>query len=194
MNNLSGLIKNIASGDNDAMAELYSIMSKEIYVFLLMFCKDKYTAEDIMQETFIEIYENARSYKVFNNPRAWILTIAKNKAINVIRKNSRTTSLDNPETEALKIENTENIILDKMQVDELFSVLFEEDKKIVVLHAVYGFKHREIAEMVNLPLGTVTWLYKQSIAKMKQKDKESEDSGKVFIKPNKQKEVLINEK
>lgn len=187
------MLKSIANGDKDVLKELYNIMSKEIYIFLLMFCKDKYTAEDIMQETFIEIYENAGSYKIFNNPRAWILTIAKNKAINMIKKDSRTTSTNTLETEALTAENVENIILDKMQVDILFSVLSNEEKKIVILHAVYGFKHREIAELMDLPLGTVTWRYKQSIAKMKQKDKESEDNGKVFIESNKQKEVIHNE-
>ena len=159
-----------------------------------MFCKDKHMAEDIMQETFISIYENAGSYKIFNNPRAWIFTIAKNKAVNIIKKDSRTTDIDNLETEALKIESVENIILDKMQVDKLFSVLSDEDKKIVILHVVYGFKHREIAELMNLPLGTVTWRYKQSITKMKQKDKEIEDNDKGFFKSNKQNEVIANEK
>ena len=186
IDNLSNLIKDIADGDKNALAELYEIMNKDIYIFLLMFCKDKYTAEDILHDTFIAIYENAGSYRIFNNPRAWILTIAKNKALNMIKKNSHTASIENTETEDPYI--FENVIFDKMRLEALFSVISDEDKKIVVLHAVYGFKHREIAELLNMPLGTVKWRYKQSIDKMKQKDSEE-----VFPELNKQNEVMIVE-
>ena len=188
------MIKNIAGGDKNALTELYNLMSKEIYIFLLMFCKDKYTAEDALQDTFLSIYENAGSYRIFSNPRAWILTIAKNKAINMTKKDSRATSIDITETDSLyTTENTENGILDKMQLDMLFSVLSEEEKKIVVLHAVYGFKHREIAKLLNTPLGTVKWRYKQSIDKMKRKDK-TDGNDALFIELNKQNEVVSNEK
>ena len=192
INNLSSMLKNIAGGDKDALTELYNLMSKEIYIFLLMFCKDKYTAEDVLQETFISIYENAGSYRIFNNPRAWIFTIAKNKAVNIIKKESRLTSIDALEND---IEDTsksaENIILDEIHTDMLLSVLSEKDKKIVILHAVYGFKHREIAELVGLPLGSVTRRYKESIAKMRQKSEESDES---FFITNNQERVLPNEK
>jgi len=188
------MLKNIAGGDKNALSELYNTMNKEIYVFLLMFCKNKHTAEDVLQETFISICEKAGSCKIYNNPRAWIFTIAKNKAIDTIKKDSRTTSIDAFETDDLYMpENIENVILDKMQLETLFSVLSKEDKKIVVLHAVYGYKHREIAELLNLPLGTVKRRYKESIDKMKQKDK-TDRYGEVFIELNKQNEVIANEK
>jgi len=181
------MIKDIASGDKNALADLYEAMNKEIYVFLLTFCKDKYTAEDALQETFISIFENAKSYAIFSNPRAWIFTIAKNKVLNMTKKVSRTISLDDDLPEENDLENT---IINRMQLDALFSVLSDQDKKIVVLHAAYGFKHREIAELLNLPPGTVMRRYKQSIDKMKQKDRESNE---VFFKLNKHKEVIIGE-
>ena len=170
------MINRVKNGDKTALKELYDEMSKDIYTFLLIFCKDKYIAEDALQETFISIYENAGNYRVFDNPKAWILTIAKNKAVSMIRKNSRTTSLDAMEDNMTDITQIENIILDKIQVDMLLSVLSEEDKKIVLLHAVYGFKHREIAEFMSMPLGTVKWRYKQSIDKMKQIHKNEQNS------------------
>jgi len=162
-------------------------MRKDIYTFLLLFCKNKFTAEDATQETFISLYENAGNCT--KNPRAWILTIAKNKAISIIRENSRTADIDTLENHAADVQ-TENNILNKIETDMLLSVLSDEDKKIVLLHAVYGFKHREIAELMSLPLGTVTWRYKQSIAKMKN----SKYADKVFTNQNKQNEVIYNEK
>jgi len=161
-------------------------MSKDIYNFLLLFCKDKFTAEDALQETFITIYENAGSYKIFNNPKAWVLTIAKNKLISIIRKNSRITGIDILENNIVDIQ-TENIVLDKIQAETLLSLLGADDKRIVLLHTVYGFKHREIAELMNLPLGTVTRRYKQSIDKMKN----SKYADTVFTEQNKQNEVII---
>ena len=167
MDNLSNILKDIADGDKAALKELYDIMNKDIYTFLVMFCKDKYTAEDALQETFIAIYENAGSYRVYKNPKAWILTIAKNKALSIIRANSHTVSLDTFEDSIEDTAQTENVILDKIRADMLLSVLSEKDKKIVIMHAVYGFKHRETAKLLGLPLGTVTRRYKESIDKMK---------------------------
>ena len=186
---MSDILKNIASKDKDAknaLKELYDIMSKDIYNFLLMFCKDKYIAEEAVQETFIAIYENAKSYRIFKNPRAWIFTIAKNKAVSIIRENSRTTSLDAFEKSTDDTDNTDNIILGKIQTDMLLSILSEKDKKIVILHVICGFKHREIAELMDMPLGTVTWRYKQSIDKMR-----SKNTSEVFIELNKQNEVIL---
>jgi RNA polymerase sigma-70 factor (ECF subfamily) len=186
INKLSEIIKRISNGDKNALKELYENMSKDIYTFLFLFCKDKYTAEDALQETFISIFENAGSYKHFSNPKAWIFTIAKNKAVSIIRKNSRTANSDimNDMTDIIKIEDT---ILDKIHADMLLSVLSEEDKKIVILYAVYGFKHREIAELMDMPLGTVKWRYSQGIKKMK-------NAGENFCEPNKQNEVVLYEK
>ena len=186
MNSLSDAIKKIAKGDKNALKELYENMNKDIYTFLLMFCKDKFIAEDALQETFISIYENAGNYKISKNPKAWILTIAKNKVISMMRKNSRTLSVDTVENDVLDMQ-TENVALDKIQTDMLLSILSEDDKKIVLLHAVYGLKHREIAEIMNLPLGTVKWRYKQSIDKMKN----SEYTDEVFTEKNNKNEVII---
>ena len=47
------------------------------------------------------------------------------------------------------------------------AVLREEEAQIVILHVVGGYKHREIAELVKKPIGTVTWTYKNAIAKLK---------------------------
>jgi len=163
-------------------------MSGDIYTFLLMFCKDKYTAEDALHETFLSIYENAGSCTVFNNPKAWILTIAKNKAISIIRKNSRTSNIESLEIPAGNIEDS---VLDKIQADSLLSVLSEENQKIVILHAVYGFKHREIAELMGMPVGTVKWRYKQSIAQMRTKSETGKESGESFFELNKQNEEVV---
>ena len=190
LSNLSNMIKLIANGDKTALKNLYDDMNKDIYTFLLIFCKDKYTAEDALQETFISIYENAGSYRTFNNPKAWIFTIAKNKAISIIRKNSRAISIDVIENDITNIADTENIILDKIHADALLSVLSDDNKKIVILHVVYGLKHREIAELMNMPTGTVKWRYKQSIDKMKNIDGE-EKNIEVFSELNKQNEVIM---
>ena len=159
-----------------------------------MFCKDSYIAEEAVQETFIAIHENAGKYRIYKNPKAWIFTIAKNKAVSIIRENSRTASFDTFENNIEDTTQTENIILDKIHADMLLSVLSEKDKKIVILHIIYGFKHREIAEIMNLPLGTVKRRYKESIDKMRNKGITDEDSSEVFNKQNKQNEVIVYEK
>lgn len=52
-------------------------------------------------------------------------------------------------------------------LDELTATLTEEEREIVIMHAVWGYKHKEIAKEKGLPLGTVTWKYNEAIKKLR---------------------------
>lgn len=162
------MIKKIADGDRDALCSLYNAVGRDIYAFLLTFCRNRHTAEDILQDTFISVFENAGRFRVYKNPRAWIITIAKNKALNRLRLDSRAAA-EIDEDLAAEGAAPDDEVADRIYAGMLLSVLSGEERKIVILHAVYGLKHRETAKMLGLPLGTITRKYKECIEKMKQK-------------------------
>lgn len=67
-------------------------------------------------------------------------------------------------------ETPENTVIASERIKQLFAVLTEPERKILVMHLVVGLKHREIAKMLNLPLGTVLSKYQNSLRKMRQHD------------------------
>ena len=120
-----------------------------------------------MQETFISAYTSAPNYKPSGKPMAWLLTIAKNKAISKLRENGKTAELDENADYTDERFNLEQKIENKQLVEQLMNELKTEERQILMLHAVSGLRHREIAQLLNLPVGTVLAKYNRAIKKLK---------------------------
>lgn len=161
------LIAAIAAGDTEALHRLYNAVSGSVYGFALSITKQSQDAEDVLQDTFVTIYDKASTYQPQGKPMAWILTIARNHALMRIRSRKREASFE--ETVAdnslafSRIERPE----DRQAVEALLQILTEEERQIVVLHAVAGLKNREIAAVTELPLGTVLSKYNRAVKKLK---------------------------
>ncbi len=162
------LIKKIAEGDKNALHELYDKIGKNVYGFALSITKNTYDAEDILQETFITIYQNAPSYQHQGKPRAWIYTIARNHALMKIRSEKKGTDElnENISDEHFGISKIENADL-RLTLETALEKLGDEERQILILHAVSGLKHREIAGVLELPLNTVISKYNRAVKKMK---------------------------
>lgn len=156
----------LKNGDNSALEIIYNEMSKGVYTFVLPYVRTKEGAEDIMQATFIKVYQKKDLYNEGFSVRNWILTIAKNLALNEVERNKREISYDfqeNPNSISYSETYKETPLLDLAK-----KVLTEEEFNIVNLHIVADMKHKEIASALNMPLGTVTWMYKKAIDKLKE--------------------------
>lgn len=164
----------IANGDDMAFTELYYATYKPLYGFLLSLTRNKEDAEDLMQNTYIKIRNGSHLYKKQGTPMTWICAIAKNQYLDFVRKYGKNRSIDfgevenyvseNFETKSNGAENVEN----RMLLESAFSILGQQERVIVTLHMIDGLKHREIAELVGLPLSTVLSKYNRSLKKMKQ--------------------------
>ena len=75
---LSSYIVRIADKDTNALHELYEFINKNVYAYSLSILKNHDDALEVMQDTFITIYNNADKYENQDKPMAWILTITKN--------------------------------------------------------------------------------------------------------------------
>ena len=80
-------MQRMASGDQDALREVYEAYLKLIYALCLSKLKHKASAEDVTSEFFIRLYNSAGSYDGRGNHKAWIGTIVRNMCIDYIRKN-----------------------------------------------------------------------------------------------------------
>lgn len=162
------LIFKIADGDMDALHRLYDAVSGSVYGFALSIVKNKYDADDVLQDTILKVYSNAKDYKAHGKPLAWILTIARNSALSKLRESGKTESLDDQLSEPIdfsSVHNAEKRIL----VETLFGCLNEDEKQVLILHAVSGMKYREISSFLDIPLNTVLSKYHRAVKKLKAK-------------------------
>lgn len=170
---LESAISRLANGDKDALTDLYNVARVSVYSFALSIVKNQYDAEDVMHDTFVAVYNHAKSYAPKGKPLAWILTIAKNYALKSLKQHGRISSEEedweryNDETNDEAEQSEKRLIL-----MEILKSLSEEERQIITLHAVSGLKHRQIAELLDLPLSTVLSKYNRAIKKLRNEFKE----------------------
>ncbi len=152
----------IRDGDNDAFGELYTATKKGVYSFLYTYFHNEHSTEDAVQMVYLKIKRGIGAYKPGTNGLAWMLEIAKNHALDEIRKAGRVT-YELPD-ELLGAEEQRDISVQDM-IDRTLS---DDEARILTLHVIWGYKHREIGEMLGMPTGSVTSKYKRSLEKMRE--------------------------
>lgn len=164
---LAELISSVAAGDIQSLGELYKLTSVSIYSFALSILKNSHDAEDVMHDVYLTVSASAASYEDRGKPLAWMLTITKNHCLMKLRKRAKNADYcpENwEETFALASDvSTEDAVIIRMCMEKLS----DEELRIVTLHAVSGFKHREIADILSLPLPTVLSKYSRAIRKLR---------------------------
>lgn len=163
------LLPRIAEGDRDAFAAFYAQTDRAVYGFVLSILKNRQDAEDIMQDTYVRVLDAAASYQPRGKPMAWVLTIARNLARMRLRSLDRARPAEPEELEAAAppLEGEAQAAEDRLALQTALSLLGEEERQIVVLHAVSGMKHREIAQLLELPLATTLSKYARAMAKLR---------------------------
>ena len=162
------LIKDVGEGDKEALSALYEHTKTAVYGFSLSILKNTHEAEDVLQEVYIKIYESASVYQSKGNPLAWILTITKNLSLMKLRKNKNHKDVD--ELKEILADNTNTDVAEnKMLLSSVFENISDEERNILMLHTVSGFKHREIAKMLEIPLSTVLSKYSRAIKKIRER-------------------------
>ena len=147
------LLADIARGDQEAFRALYKQAAGAVYGYALSLLRSREDAEDAMQETFVKI----RS----------ILTITRNVCMSHFRENARQIALEETGA-ALREENDEvRGREDRIVLETAMSALTEQERQIVMLHALSGLKHREIGQLMGLPVSTVLSKYSRSMAKLR---------------------------
>lgn len=170
---LEDAIRGIAAGDRDALAELYGATQAAVYGFALSICKNPQDAEDILQDVYLRVWSAADGYEAHGKPMAWLLTITRNLSLMCLRKRSKEADLSQEELEAFFADKSAVTTDDRMLLTSILKVLDETERRIVMLHAAAGMKHREIAVLLEIPLSTVLSKYTRSLAKLKAEIKEN---------------------
>lgn len=166
-------IAKIAANDQGALTLLYRETGAAVYGFALSILKNKQDAEDVLQDTYIRIWNAAGSYTPNGKPMAWIFTIARNLALMRMRERSRTVAVAPGDWQSLFADEPAVNGEDRQMLASLLESLSDQERQIVILHSMTGLKHREIAELLNLRLSTVLSKYNRALKKLRNSLKEA---------------------
>lgn len=156
----------IAQGDRESLRAVYDEYLKLIFAVVYDTIRQREEAEDVTSEFFIKLYRIADSYKKGTGHKRWLVTIAKNMAIDRIRKIDREMLVDEmPERNEGK--TMESQIVENLTLKQAVATLKPEEQEILDLKVVGGFTFKEIADMKERPIGTITWIYNQAIQKLR---------------------------
>jgi len=157
----------IADNDMVAFEELYHLTERSVYAFALSILKNHEDAMDVLQETYMRIRGAAHLYKPMGKPLAWVFTITRNLAMSKLRTYNKTVTVPAEDLEDNLSYSYVTDRDDKFVLQAALKILDLEEREIILLHAISGFKHREIAEHLGMSLGTVLSKYQRGLSKLK---------------------------
>jgi RNA polymerase sigma-70 factor, ECF subfamily len=153
------LIGRIVARDATAVGELYDRHSRLLYGLILKIIKDRGEAEEMLQEVFVQVWTKADTYNVqLGTPIAWLVRIARNRAIDRLRANNVRTRtveatplpppVETPEARASMSEQ-------ERAVARALAALPPDQRQLIECAYFAGLTQSELAERFGLPLGTV---------------------------------------
>lgn len=160
-------IGKIAGGDSEALGTLYENTKDAVYGFALSIVQNPQDAEDVLQDTYVSIYLSSQSYKRLGKPMAWVLTIARNLSLMKLRGRQRTAGPPKDGQDLFGAAPHDTTSEDRLVLTAALGAVGPQESQIVMLHAVAGLKHREIAGLLEMPLSTVLSKYNRAVKKLK---------------------------
>jgi RNA polymerase sigma-70 factor, ECF subfamily len=172
----AALAQRLLRQDVRAFEQLYDRHSRIVYGLVLRILQQAGTAEEVVQDIFLQLWRNASRYDSSRGPfLPWLLTLARNRALDHLRLKSERQRRREDQTEelppAIALPDYE-AGLDQMRratrVRELMSALQPQQRRAIELAYFEGMSHSEIAEKLQEPLGTVKSWIRNGLVKLKE--------------------------
>ena len=153
------LIERIVARDEHAVAELYDRHCRLLFGLILRIIRDRSEAEEILQEVFVLVWTRAETYNVsLGPPAAWLVRIARNRAIDRLRANSvRLRAVEAaPEPEPVESPESRAGVSEQQRAVARALETLPADQRVLIEQAYFlGLTQSELAARFKLPLGTV---------------------------------------
>lgn len=165
------LLTEYRQGDRASFTRLMQRYQRELYHFLVRFLGDRAAAEDVFQETFLQVHQSASQFDPTRRFRPWLFTIAANKARDLIRSQARRPT--NPLQASISSDEESGEFIDLMeaastlpgepmereelqqQVQKTVMSMPEHLREILLLSYFHQFPYKQISDILDIPLGTV---------------------------------------
>lgn len=157
----------VAEHHPDALATLYDRHANAVYRLILRIVRDAPIADEILQETFWQVWQKAAQYNQRGEVLSWIFRIARNRSLDELRRQkvrprSAETAHTDPHVllsqmpaEEISVEQATELAWARRQVHQALSEVPSEQREAIELAFFEGLSHREIAHKTNTPIGTI---------------------------------------
>jgi RNA polymerase sigma-70 factor, ECF subfamily len=159
------LLAAVAKGDQAAFERLYGATRAKLYGVLLRILGKPELADDVMQETYLKVWKMAGRFDpTIASPITWMVAIARNRAIDIVRKRADLSVEDSPEAMGVAAEAPPPLARREMteELRRLLSCLgkLDPEKQRIVLLAYYsGWSREQLGQKLDIPVNTIkTWL------------------------------------
>jgi RNA polymerase sigma-70 factor (ECF subfamily) len=170
----------IRQGSKDGLREIYDNYMEFIYSIMFSAVKQSHNAEDLTSDFFLKLWNKlAGSYEGGKGHKRWLASAARNMAIDFLRKNGRELlTVDNEnEDEDYTYDvpdpsDTENTVIGSLTVGHALEKLNDDEREIVNLKLFGDMTFKDISLILDKPQGTVSWKYRNAMAKLRKYAKE----------------------
>lgn len=159
-------VARMVQGDKNALREIYEAYIGYIYRIVYDILQNKENAEDVTSDFFIRLWDKAEQFKPGCGHKGYLATMARNMAIDFIRK-YRKEELTALLQDIQACPEEEAGIIQDISVKEMLEMLKPAERQIVSLKVLGELTFKEIAEVMKIPMGTVTWKYQNAIKKLR---------------------------
>ena len=171
------LLQDITQEKEAALEALYARYGTSVYSLAMFMLRQPSLAEEVTQDVFLNIWRKAATYKADRGePKAWIMSIAHHRIVDVIRSRRRTPPISEPrEFDLLEMlpssgASTEEEVernLDRDRIVKALASLPEAQQQVIILAYFEGYSQAEMAKMLRQPLGTVKTRVRLAMQKLR---------------------------
>lgn len=171
---IEALLERCADGDRPALERLYRLTSPRLFGVLMRILKRRDLAEDALQDVYVRVWQRARQFDAFRGrATAWLVSIARYRAIDSVRSRRALLSLDAPQDEtpvdmAAAPESLPESSRTRAALERCLGLLTDAQRRCVTLAFVYGLSHDDIAATVDSPLGTIKSWVRRGLLSLRQ--------------------------
>ncbi len=172
--NVPLLVERIKEGDREAFVEITCLYQKKVYLLAYSYLRNNEDALDVVQETFLRLYQKVNMFHTDKNFQTWLLQIAKNLCIDYYRKNySRNKDyrsdkdVEEVNVAARNDENSHSFSDIKRVFAECLDRLTEKQHMIFVMKHYNNLEYKEIAQILRISVGTVKSLHFKAVQNLR---------------------------
>lgn len=155
----------IANKNEDEFNKLYEKYKGLVYAISFSILKNKENCEDITQIVFAKIWNMNKENLPKANEASWLYSLTKNETLNFLRKERDSINID--DIYYISDDKDLNDVTEKDSYNRIISKLDEKEQEIVSLKVLSGLSFKEIAGILNMPIGTVQWRYYKALHSLK---------------------------
>ncbi|WP_245644985.1 sigma-70 family RNA polymerase sigma factor [Peribacillus loiseleuriae] len=161
-------MKKAQKGNGEAFLTLFQQYEVDIYRMAYVYVKNKEDALDVVQEVAYQSFKKIDTLKKPEYFKTWLMKITMNCAINLIKKNSKVVLIRSEYEEFIETEEEEDIPL-TLSLQDLIDGLEVEEKSVVLLRFYQNHTFKEIAELLDMPMGTAKSVLYRALKKLRNK-------------------------